>query len=321
MAGKLYELEFKLSDGTSKKVQFEAPAGPQGPAYTLTEADKAEIVQRVHESIGTPVFGMIEGNNDILLSGDLADESYSVKYKMKDGSKVNIGNLVIDTRASYSVTKNLTNCAISNSATEIREGESYSATVTADSGYELKNVSVTMGGDTVSVSGGVINIAIVTGNIVITAVAEVPKPAYNNLLPLSVNADGSDYRGTNGEDGYKSGYKMSTSTGNESSTSGAWCSGFMEIEGNESTISIANITLSSAGSVNNLVFYDESKTRINGAQGVAGAFNSGVRVANGIYSFEPKYWVGSTGKTAKFFRFSCGGISDATIVVENEEIA
>lgn len=159
-------------------------------------------------------------------------------------------------------------------------------------------------------------------DVVITINEEItPDASYTNLLPLSVNADGSDYKGTNGEDGYKSGYKMSTLSGSESSTSGAYCSGFIEIDGNKSTIRIKNITLSSAGSVNNLVFYDESKTRINGAQGVANAFNSGVTAAGEVYSFTPNYWVSSTGKTAKFFRFSCGGISDATIVTENEEIA
>jgi hypothetical protein len=39
-----------------------------------------------------------------------------------------------------------------------------------------------MGGSAVSVTNGVINIASVTGNIVITAVAEVSAPSYTNLF-------------------------------------------------------------------------------------------------------------------------------------------
>ncbi|MBR3963884.1 MAG: hypothetical protein IKJ80_00565 [Clostridia bacterium] len=156
----------------------------KGDPYTLTEADKAEIVQMVIESLGgNPIFGYVDENNNIIVSGNLADGSYSVKYEMEDGSTVDIGDLVLDTNVYYSITNNLTNCTNSNGATQVVEGGSYFATVTANSGYELKSVSATMGGSAVSVSGGVINIASVTGDIVITAVAEekAVEPSYTNL--------------------------------------------------------------------------------------------------------------------------------------------
>ena len=153
-------------------------------AQNLTEAQKAqaranldipetsEIVRLVHESIGTPIFGVVDGSNNITLTGELSDGTYSVKYEMENGSEVNIGNLVIDTKTYYSVTKNLTYCSINNGASKVAQGESYSATISANSGYTLKTVSVTMGGAAVSVSNGKINISSVTGNIVITATAE-----------------------------------------------------------------------------------------------------------------------------------------------------
>lgn len=148
----------------------------------FTEADKAEIVAAVIESLGgNPIFGIVDENNNIIVNGDLPDGTYTVKYEMEGGKIINIGNLVLDSNVYYTVTKNLTNCTISNSATQAVQGGSYSATITAKSGYELKSVSVTMGGSAVSVSGGVINIASVTGNIVITAVAEEVKAAYTNL--------------------------------------------------------------------------------------------------------------------------------------------
>lgn len=122
------------------------------------------------------VVGNVDSENNIVLMGNLTDGTYSVKYEMDDGSTVNIGELVLDSNVYCSVTKNLTNCTISNGATSVVKGEGYSATITANDGYDISSVVVTMGGANVSVTNGVINIASVTGNIVITAVAEVSKP-------------------------------------------------------------------------------------------------------------------------------------------------
>lgn len=167
----------------------QGPKGDKGDPYTLSEADKAAITASVIESLGgNPVFGYVDANNNIIVSGNLADGSYSVKYEMENGSTVNIGSLVLDSNVYYSITKNLTNCSINNSATQAVGGNSYSATITANNGYELKSVTVTMGGNPVSVSGGVINIATVTGDIVITAVAEA-LPTYTNFA----NPSSSDW--------------------------------------------------------------------------------------------------------------------------------
>lgn len=154
-----------------------------------TEADKAEIVSMTIEALGgQPIFGVVDESNNIIVSGNLADGTYSVKYEMEDGRTINIGNMVLDSNVYYSITKNLTNCSISNNATQAIKGNSYSATITANSGYELKSVTVTMGGSAVSVTNGVINVANVTGNIVITAVAEESKPAFTNFANPS-NSD------------------------------------------------------------------------------------------------------------------------------------
>lgn len=267
------------------------------------------------------ISGYVDSANNIVIN-DLPDGTYSVKYEMADGTTVEIGDLVLDSTVYYSVTNALTNCTNSNGATQAAAGGSYSATISANSGYELESVVVTMGGQSVSVSGGMINIASVTGNIVITAVAEekAVEPTYTNLLPLSVDANGNDYVGTNGEDGYKSGYKMSTSSGSESATTGAYCSGFMPITDIYSYIRVKNITLSDAANVNNFVFYDANKTKLTGssANGTAGAFHVNVAdEGNGVYKISPSLFV--SGSIA-FFRFSCGGITDDTIVTVNEEI-
>lgn len=134
------------------------------------------------ELSGGDVFGYVDENNNIVLNGSLADGTYSIKYEMEDGSTVEIGDLVLDSNVYYSITNNLTNCTNSNSAAEAIGGQSYSATISANDGYELSSVVVTMGGTDVSasaVSGGNISIAEVTGNIVITAVAEEVKAVTN----------------------------------------------------------------------------------------------------------------------------------------------
>lgn len=71
----------------------------------------------------------------------------------------------------YTITKNLTNVSIDNGAASIASGFAYSATLTADDGYTLGEVTVTMGGEAVTVTDDIISIASVTGNIVITATA------------------------------------------------------------------------------------------------------------------------------------------------------
>ena len=141
----------------------------------LTESDKPDIVAMVIEALGgNPVFGYVDEDNNIIVSGNLPDGTYTVKYELEDGSTVDIGELVLDANVYYSVTNHLTNCTNGNGATQAVQGGSYSATISANTGYELSSVTVTMGGTDISssaVSGGNISIANVTGDIVITAMA------------------------------------------------------------------------------------------------------------------------------------------------------
>lgn len=87
------------------------------------------------------------------------------------------GNIALAASATintYTITNNLTNATTSNDAASIVHGNAYNATITAESGHTLGDVTVTMGGvDVTSVvaTSGVISIASVTGNIVITASA------------------------------------------------------------------------------------------------------------------------------------------------------
>ena len=77
-------------------------------------------------------------------------------------------------KPTYTITNHLTNCASNNSTASIVEGGSYSATLTAEEGFELDSVTVTMGGVDITASAyayGVVNIASVTGDVIIAATA------------------------------------------------------------------------------------------------------------------------------------------------------
>ena len=86
----------------------------------------------------------------------------------------NVASIVYHYLSYATVTNNLTNCATNNSATTVTIGDSYQATLTADSGYSFVNASVTIMMNNVDVTStvynaGVINIANITGDIAIAA--------------------------------------------------------------------------------------------------------------------------------------------------------
>jgi predicted DNA binding protein len=118
-----------------------------------------------------------------------------------------------------------------------------------------------MGGANVSVTNGVINIASVTGNIVITAVAEETVKMINQI-PISTNTDGTLYVGTNGEKGYNTNIRLSASSGNESTSSatGLETTGFMPFKYGQ-TIYIEGITITEA-TTENVVYYNSSKQMV-----------------------------------------------------------
>lgn len=86
------------------------PAGPQGPTGATgrtpvkgvdfwTDADQESIVQDVIAALGTPVFGRVDAENNIILTGALADGTYTLKYEDAEGNVTEIGTLVHDADA------------------------------------------------------------------------------------------------------------------------------------------------------------------------------------------------------------------------------
>lgn len=115
-------------------------------------------------------------NNLKLASGN--NNTIKLMFGTKELSSITINGGTVDpmpTPNTYTITNNLSNASTSNSATSVKEGKSYNATITARSGCELKTVTVTMGGVDITssvYSNGRISIPSVTGNINITVTAE-----------------------------------------------------------------------------------------------------------------------------------------------------
>jgi hypothetical protein len=91
-----------MAEVTDKDITL--PAGKDGAdGYTpvrgtdyWTEADKASMIQDVIDALGgSPVFGVVDADNNIVLTGNLADGTYTLKYEDDDGTVTEIGTVTV----------------------------------------------------------------------------------------------------------------------------------------------------------------------------------------------------------------------------------
>ena len=237
-------------------------------------------------------------------------------------------DMLTDTPSGYyKVTGNYTNVSNSNSTDLVTGGTAYSGTLTAASGD--MNVTVVMGGKDITsavYADGVINIPSVTGDIVITATENVTV-SYTNLVPTSIDRDGSVYNGV----GYLDGKYMSGGVPSSSADSNATITGYIQINSTDTTgdvyrfkdvgeptsshtrIAICNASFAKISEVNSFlgsavpsVFTLSTETASDGTTVYVLTVNSKI---SGSYS------------AAKYFRFSFDGTSGKDLVITcNEEI-
>lgn len=127
----------------------------------------------------------------------------------------------------HSITNALTNVTTTNDAVAAEDGTAYSATIAAADGYTMSSVSVTMGGTDITATAynsdtGVISIAAVTGDVVISANA-TKVVSYHNLVPTAVDSSGAFAPYTDG--------LMLSSSGGTSDNSGFTTTGFIPFDG------------------------------------------------------------------------------------------
>lgn len=135
------------------------------------------------------------------LSGTLSTGTSTITVSY--GGKTTTFNVTVThATTQYTITNTLTHVSNSNNATEINAQASYSATLSADSGYVISSVAITMGGTDITSTAydsntKAISIASVTGNIVITATAsESAYQLYDTIMANSsytYNTDNAIY--------------------------------------------------------------------------------------------------------------------------------
>lgn len=123
----------------------------------------------------------------VLSCGISIDKINAFRAACIDGTPDTITVIIL----SYTVTKNGNNVTFDNQIAEVQENQPYSVGVTANSGYTIDSVTITMGGTDVSgyYSDGTISIPSVTGNIVINVTAvEIVRENLFNESEATLNA-------------------------------------------------------------------------------------------------------------------------------------
>ena len=232
---------------------------PQKGVDYWTAADQEAIVQQVIAALGTPVFGRVDEENNIILAGELAEGTYTLKYEDAEGNLTTIGTLK-------------------------SEGA----------------------------------------------------PKYTNILPLSINSNGSPYVGTNGEQGYKTGYRLNSS-GVEATLADWECTGFIPFDSSD-VFYFKNIDWQGGSSPNNdyVGLYDSSFAKLTSTKLISEWLvgktpaNYGITLDEdgNITSINCKKWstagYGSLANAqwvnVKYIRFSLYGVTDESIITKNEPI-
>lgn len=153
----------------------------------------------VIEGLNPYISGVTSDNQN---AGKILSNKYSVyEYSDNLGGDTggdDTGGDDIET-TTYTITNKLTNVTSSNSNTSIEKGESYTANISVPDDYTILKVVITMGDDDITASAyadGVISIADVSGNIVITIVAsngsyEIVRTITEDELSVGVQLNGN----------------------------------------------------------------------------------------------------------------------------------
>lgn len=88
------------ADGANGKDGIDGQNGADGhtPVKGVdywTDADRESVIQEVIAALGTPVFGRVDADHNIILTGDLADGTYTLKYEDAQGAQTVIGTVSV----------------------------------------------------------------------------------------------------------------------------------------------------------------------------------------------------------------------------------
>lgn len=180
------------------------------------------------------------------VSGGTTDGS-AISVEMRFNGAPFLGDAWENAATAYVVQQDLLHVQTSNPATSAIKNAAFTTTLTGATGYQIASVVVTMGGEDITATAytpgtGVVSIAAVTGQVIITAHGSPATYTVTNTLthctsdnPAAVAAYGSAYSATLTED---TGYTFSSVTvtmGGTDITSTAY-------DSDDDTITIASVT-------------------------------------------------------------------------------
>lgn len=156
----------------------------------IVGADGNLTLGDIPESISGDVIGMIDANNNIIITGSLDSGTYVFKYEGTDGTYSDIGSLVVGGVIEYSITTTLTNCtAASGNEIIITAGNTVALTFVANDGFALtETVEVVGAAYTWDASTGILVLSNPTADITITVTAT--KSGYTNIIDTVGYTDG-----------------------------------------------------------------------------------------------------------------------------------
>lgn len=129
--------------------------GAQPKGDYLTEADKEEIVQQVIAALGTPVFGRVDADNNIILTGELTNGTYTLKYEDAYGNTVDIGSITLNNGEDVPNVPEVVNLLYKSTDADgnIYNGTGYKVGYRLSSSSEEKALSVSTATNPVFITG------------------------------------------------------------------------------------------------------------------------------------------------------------------------
>lgn len=183
-----------MTNGTPETLHWYQPITKNLTGCTISNAASQVEYGEAYAATISPESGKAIDSVVIKMGGvDITAAAYTAGSREINIAKVT-GAVSITASATvpsvlYSITRNLTNCASSNTADTAAEGAAYTTTLSPTGTFKkLGAITVTMGGTDISasaVSGSTITIASVTGNIVITCAAVIT----NIIDTIGISAD------------------------------------------------------------------------------------------------------------------------------------
>lgn len=268
--------------------------------------------------------GTAENTSFCVVTIDLAEEKiYADHYGAGYGRIISYGDMEL---TDFTVNNQLANVNNSNPSSSVKEGSGYDATLKASQGYKLKSVTVTMDGDAVAVNSGMIHIPTVTGDIVITAVAEKSSSStnYTNLVPSATAAiNGTEIYNGNG---YRNGAYVSDG-GTFGSDPDCVAVGYLKLNAGD----VIYISGADLAKQNHVRLYMQSQNgnayryflnpMINDGQWADSAGNVGItieKLGDMYYKLTPIS--GLIGSETVYYRMSLYGAGENLVITHNEPI-